>query len=138
MAILTLLASGMLGFVSGVVIASVTLIVLFGQPAVLRFGWWLFFGSPGFFVGIGIGILLLRRARRSTTFKRLVLECALTTSVVCGVAVQVMLPIAWDPPRLRIALATMSIAAALGTLAAYALKPLYWTYARSRDESEFI
>ena len=89
--------------------------------------WALFFTSPwGLIVGACAGGYLHMRAHRAASFPALVVELVIVASVVSGVATQLVLPVAWNLPRGRIAMIAIPLAAGLAALGTRLLKPPYW------------
>ncbi len=102
------------------------------NPSIFRhlpayFGWAIAFSWPvGPLTGAGAGLFLHWRAQTVASLRRLILETSSLAAAAGTGIIQVLLPVAWTPPRARIALFCILASAGLAALGAWMLKPLYW------------
>ena len=130
--LLTVIAGAVFGLLSGALVALAIIALIPGDHAtglrawVNAFGWAMFFGSPGILVGAALGVFLHLRARRVNGIQRLCVEATCFCVVASVAAVQVLLPIAWELPRGKIAVITVAITSISVVIGTWALRPLYW------------
>jgi hypothetical protein len=113
-------------------LAAMSLVPELGHPVTLLhffhdLGFAIFFSLPvGPLAGACAGAFLAWRARRVISFRTLVAETVGLAGGIVGIATQLVIPVAWDLPWLRISIITVSCAAASAALSAWILKSLYW------------
>jgi hypothetical protein len=91
------------------------------------FAWAIFYSWPaGLLIGAGAGAFLYWRAQRVASFRKLVVEVSTLAAAAVGAVTQVVLPIAWELPRLQITLISVVSAATLAAVGTRILKPIYW------------
>ena len=91
-------------------------------------------GAPfGGFVGALLAAFLWRRGRVAPTFERLLFEVIALGAVSGAVVSQVVLPVAWNLPRLKITAIVTLCAAVFAGAAALLLKGLYWRPVESKS-----
>lgn len=89
--------------------------------------WAVAFTVPcGLIVGGLMAAFLARRGRTVPTFGRMVLETIAVTAVLAGGVSQLVIPVAWDLPRVTITIVIIISAVVLAGVASWLLKPLYW------------
>ncbi len=115
-----------------VALAIMRLVPSVGHPVTLRhlswdIGWALFSSWPvGPLVGAGAAAFVHWRAQRVGSFLKLVVETSSLAAAGVGVIIQVVLPTAWELPRMRITAIGALGAAALAALGTRMLKSLCW------------
>lgn len=122
------------GIVAGAcaALAVMRLVPSFGHPVTLRhlpwdFGWAVFYSWPvGPLVGAAAGAFMSWRAQRLHSFRKLVLETSALAAASVATLIQVVLPVAWELPRMRITLIGALGAAVLAAVGTLILKPMYW------------
>lgn len=127
-------AGALYGIVAGAcaALAVMSLVPSVGHPVTLRhlawdFGWAVFYSSPvGPVVGAVAGAFLYWRAQRLPSFRKIVLETSALAAAGVAALIQVILPVAWELPRVRITLIGALGAALLAAVGTLILKPMYW------------
>lgn len=130
----TVVAGALFGLIGGAcaAIAVMWIVPSVGHPVTLRqlprhFGWAIFYSWPtGPAVGAGAGAFLHWRAQGVSRFWKLLLETSALAAVTAGTVVQVVLPVAWELPRMKITLIAVLAAAGLAAIGTVVLKPIYW------------
>jgi hypothetical protein len=128
------LAGSAFGVVAGGLIAAAVMSTFPGVGHPMRMtdlwrdlGWAVFFSSPwGLIAGAILGGYLYERSRDTMAFRQLVLEAVVLTVIVTTLVTQLIIPSAWNLPRVTVTAVAVLTSAVLSVVGALLLKPLYW------------
>ncbi len=124
-AIKTVAAGTSLGLVAAVATAQLVVALV---PALEGESTWAVAASVpfGLFVGALMAAFLVRRGRMVRTFMRLMVETVALAAVLAVGVSQLVIPVAWNLPRLRMTTIVVASAVVLSIITSLLLKRLYW------------